>query len=475
MSEAMMSHILIADDERTVVEGLSLVLREHSPKTALTKGEAMACLREYPVDLAICDLFFPEFEDGLSLIREAKSLSPETYIVVLTGHGSIETAVQAIKAGADDYLEKIVPNEELKLKVEGFLKIARERKELGQLKALTEAYIEAGPDSQLIGRSPLIQEVMRKIKKAAGESKASVLLLGETGTGKEVAARMIHALSPRKQNPFLALDCPALPETLFESEIFGYEKGAFTDARQRKLGKVELAASGTLFLDEIGDLPLALQSKLLRFLETNEFYRLGGVRPILVDTRIIAATNQSLDGLIAKGKFREDLYYRLKVFVIEMPPLRQTKEDIPLLIGHFAKRFDPHERKRHLFTERVKQVFMEHSWPGNVRELRNMVECLLMTEDEEDVLRMLQGFSPPLAGEGRVRESQSPPAPSSACCPDPGLPYKEAKVAALERFERDYLRQVLEAESWNITRTAQRIGIAREELHRKIKRLGLRR
>jgi len=468
-----MSHILIADDERTVVEGLTLVLREHSPKKALTKGEAMACFKEQPVDLAICDLFFPELEDGLSLIREAKSLSPETYLVVLTGHGSIETAVQAVKAGADDYLEKTVPNEELKLKVEGFLKIARERRELSQLKALTEAYAEGGPGSQLIGRSLSILEVVQKVKKAAGESKASVLLLGETGTGKEVAARMIHALSPRKQSPFLAVDCPSLPETLFESELFGYEKGAFTDARQRKLGKVELAASGTLFLDEIGDLPLALQPKLLRFLETGEFFRLGGIRPLTLDTRIIAATNQSLERLIEKGKFREDLYYRLKVFVIEMSPLRQRQEDTTLLVEHFAKRFDPHGRKRHLLTERVKQVFMEHVWPGNVRELRNMVECLLLTEDEEDVLRMLKrgGSGPP----GPHADLSGPQQPKQDCGAPVALPYREAKEAALQAFERDYLRQVLEGEKWNITRAAQRVGIAREELHRKIKRLGLKR
>lgn len=457
-----MSKILIADDEKSVVEGLILVLKEYQPETAFNKEQSLKILNEFAIDLLICDLYFPGIEDGLSLIKEVKEVSPDTFIVVLTGYGSIETAVQAIKAGADDYLTKGIPNDELKIKVKGFIKIARERKQLAQLKALTETISETRTGYELVGKTPPMFKLRDKIEKASKENRISVLITGESGSGKEVCARMIHDLSSRKRQPFLAIDCPSIPENLFESELFGYEKGAFTDAKQRKQGKVELANQGTLFLDEIADLPLNLQPKLLRFLETGEFFRLGGTRPIRVDTRIITSTNQNLENLIRNGKFREDLYYRLKVFLIKMPPLRERKEDIPLLVEHFLNIFDPHKKKRHLITEDLLHTIREYSWPGNVRELRNIIECLLMTESEEEIIKMLSHTAAGIH-----------PSAFQAVGQGLSLAYKDARKQALKEFEQRYFTQILQQENWNITHAAKKIGISREELHRKIKRLDI--
>jgi len=478
-----MPKILIADDEQSVLNGLSLVLKDYQILTALSKDEALKILKEYDIDLLLSDLYFPSLDDGLYLIKEAKGISPETYIVVLTGYESIETAVQAIKSGADDYLTKKIPPEELKIKIERFIKIAEEQRQLFRLKELTTSILETKPGVELIGKSPLIQKIKEKIETAAREPKASVLITGETGTGKEICARIIHNLSPRNLYPFLAIDCPSIPENLFESELFGYEKGAFTDAKQRKQGKIELAHKGTLFLDEIGDLPLMLQPKLLRFLETGEFYRLGGTRPVSVDTRIIASTNQNLEGLIREKKFRDDLYYRLKVFLIEMPPLKDRKEDIPLLVEYFMNLYDPQRKKHHLLSQKLLDAFQIYNWPGNVRELKNIIEYLLMTQSENEVMRILNPKTIPSIERGVYH-------PESATLPggfsgskdvgtglvpvrDVGLAYKQARKLALERFEREYFSRVLKEEDWNITRAAKKIGISREELHRKIKHLGI--
>ncbi len=465
-----MSRILIADDEKSIVDGLSLVLKDYQPETALNKVQAKKILNESTIDLLICDLYFPDIEDGLSLIKETKEISPDTFIVVFTGYGSIETAVQAIKAGADDYLTKNISPEELKLKIARFLEFARERRQLDHFRTLTQAISETASKYELIGKSAIMMEIKKKIERAGREGQVSVLLTGETGTGKEVCTRIIHNLSSRRNQPFLAIDCPTIPENLFESELFGYEKGAFTDARQRKIGKIELAHQGTLFLDEIADLPLNLQPKLLRFLETGEFFRLGGTRSIRVDTRIIASTNQNLEELIKAKKFREDLYFRLKVFVIELPPLRERKEDIPLLTEYFLGILDPLGKKRGLFSDRILNSLNQYHWPGNIRELRNIIEYLLITGNEEEIMRILsKNFS-----SGHIRSTTDIQSiPDHLPITIGSLAYKEAKRQALKEFERLYITQILEQENYNITRAAQKMGISREELHRKIKRLGI--
>ncbi len=466
-----MFRILIADDEKSIVDGLSLVLKDYQPEIALNKEQALKILNEYAIDLFLCDLYFPDIEDGLSLIKETKEISPDTFIVVFTGYGSIETAVQAIKSGADDYLTKNISPEELKLKIARFLEFARERRELGHFKTLTQAISETGLKYELIGKSAIIMEIKKKIEKAGREGQVSVLLTGETGTGKEVCARIIHNLSSRRNQPFLAIDCPSIPENLFESELFGYERGAFTDAKQRKIGKIELAHQGTLFLDEIADLPLNLQPKLLRFLETGEFFRLGGTRSIRVDTRIIVSTNQNLEELIKAKKFREDLYFRLKIFVIEMPPLRERKEDIPLLIEYFLGLFDPLGKKRELLSDRILNSLSQYHWSGNIRELRNIIEYLLITENEEEIMRILsKNF-----GSGHIHSTTDikQNVPDHLLATIGSLAYKDAKRQALKEFERLYITQILGQENYNITKAAQKMGISREELHRKIKRLGI--
>lgn len=452
-----MPTILIADDEPAICKAMELILKEYRVESAFNKKEAIKTLRDFSIDLLICDLHFPEIEDGLSLIKATKELSPETFIVVLTGHGSIESAVQAIKEGADDYLVKGISNEELKLKIETYLKLANERLKLGQMRALTQVMSEQKGDIQLIGESPAMLEVRAKVERAGKESRMSVLISGETGTGKEVVARMIHSLGPSAKYPFLPIDCPSIPENLFESELFGYEKGAFTDAKARKLGKIELAGGGTLYLDEIADLPLMLQPKLLRFLETGEFFRLGGTMTIKVDTRVIASTNQNLEELVKSGKFREDLYYRLKVFVITLPPLRERREDIPILVEHFLNIFDPQKKKRHLITEELIDAFTQYHWPGNVRELRNTIESLLVAENREELLKILHISFP------------------QRFHPGFSMSYKAAKQEALKNFEIQYFKTVLQEEDWNITKAAKRVGISREELQRKIKRFGMKR
>ncbi|MCX7995556.1 MAG: sigma-54 dependent transcriptional regulator [candidate division WOR-3 bacterium] len=461
-----MSIILIADDEKVVVDGLALVLKEYQPELATTKDQAIKILKEYTIDLLLCDLFFPNLEDGLSLIKTTKEISPETFIVAFTAHGSIETAVQAVKSGADDFLTKGISTEELKIKIANFLKIAQERKQLEQFKGFTRVLSETSPGFELIGNTPVMQKIKDRIKTAGKEGKVNVLITGETGTGKEVCAKMIHSLSPRNQFPFLPLDCPSIPENLFESELFGYEKGAFTDAKQRKIGKLELAHKGTLFLDEIADLPLNLQPKLLRFLETGEFFRLGGTRPINVDTRIVASTNQDLEELVKAKKFREDLFYRLKVFVIELPPLRERKEDIPILVDFFFKTLDPLGKKFHKISSRLMAALIDYHWPGNIRELRNMIECYLITESENEILKMLTRTK-----SGGQISSASNAGKEFAFVQSTN--YKQARKSIIQKFEKDFILQILQQEDWNITRTAQKIGISREELHRKIKRLGI--
>ncbi|MBN2385368.1 sigma-54-dependent Fis family transcriptional regulator [bacterium] len=442
-----MGKILFVDDDQTMRQAMRLTLMKHDLTIAGGLEEAVTCLQNKDFELLLTDLFMPDLEDGLNLVQQARTRDDDLQIVVITGFGTIETAVQAIKRGADDYLTKDFTPDSLRLKVEHYLQARQNRDRLKKLEAENSVLKQKiFPVRMLLGESGPMREVLRRIELAAQDNESTVLVLGKSGTGKELVARQIHEQGLRSHNTFVAIDCPTFPKELFESELFGHEKGAFTDAKSRKLGRIELAHQGTLYLDEIGDLPLPLQAKLLRFLETSEFYRIGSSKPQRVDVRILASTNQDLHQMVEQGQFRADLYYRLQVIVINTPDLKERKEDIPLLAQSFLDEFNLKKKKDLRFSKDHITRMMLYDWPGNVRELKNAVESFAVLGDL--------------------------PLPQT---PDTILdkPYKEARREALDDFERTYIRMSLFKHERNVTRTAQDIGISREELSRKISRLNL--
>ncbi|GAW92013.1 sigma-54-dependent transcriptional regulator [Calderihabitans maritimus] len=362
--------ILIVDDEETFRD---LLVRRFQRKGFAVVGagsgsEALERLEEEFFDVAIVDLKMPGM-DGLELLEKIKETQPETQVLMLTGHGTIETAIRAMKLGAYDYLTKPCNLEELEILIE---KAVEKRKLLGQNKGLQQALNRNLGFRRIIGESEKIRRLQEMVRKVAA-SPSPVLIEGESGTGKELIAEALHGWSPRAGRPFIVVNCGALPAHLLESELFGHEKGAFTGAVMQKKGLVEAADSGTLFLDEIGELDPQLQVKLLRFLETGEFRRVGDNRLRYVDVRVVAATNRRLEEEIRQGRFREDLYYRLNVFKLVVPPLRERKEDIPLLVDYFITKFAGEERKLRL-DEEAMRALMAYDFPGNVRELAHMVE-----------------------------------------------------------------------------------------------------
>src|SRR6185436_2905949 len=338
--------------------------------------DAERMVGEQRVDLVLTDLRLPG-KDGIALLTALKAARPELPVVLMSGHGSIEEAVKAIQLGAVDFVEKPFGPERLQVTVERALELKALQRENEQLRSL------AGAADEMVGKSRVLEQIRGEIAKVA-KTDAKVLITGESGAGKELIARAIHRQSARARGPFEKLNCAALPKDLVESELFGYEKGAFTGAMQMKRGRLEAADLGTLFLDEVGDMSLDTQAKFLRAIETGEIERLGSTRTIAVDTRIVAATNKDLQAEIAAGRFREDLFYRLNVVPIHLLPLRQRREDIPLLIEHFAAKLSAeHGRPPRRFTPDALQRLSQYSWPGNVRELKNLVErILIMTEGE---------------------------------------------------------------------------------------------
>jgi len=364
--------IIVIDDEETQRQLLAgfLQKQKHDVRQAGSGKEALSLIAEEGAELAITDMRMPEM-DGLALLNEIRQNYPDTAVIVITAYASVESAVKAMQSGAADYLIKPINLEQLSLAIEKIAKVQRLISENLYLRRRLET-IESLPD--MLGRSEAFRKVMADIYLVA-QSDSTVLIRGETGTGKELAARAIHAGSIRKDGPFLAVNCSALPETLLESELFGYEKGAFTGAIRRRIGRFELAAGGTLFLDEIGDLPMPIQVKLLRVLESKTFERLGGNESIRVDIRLIAATNRNLEERISTGMFREDLFYRLNVVPLFLPPLRQRKDDILLLAEHFIKQYSARSgRVIRGLTPAAKDLLMRYHWPGNIRELENTIE-----------------------------------------------------------------------------------------------------
>jgi len=443
-------HILVTDDEAALRKTLSSVLEDEGYRVSVagSRGEARAILESDPPDLVLLDVWLGE-EDGIVFLEEIQKEPDPPAVVVMSGHGTIETAVRALKSGAFDYIEKPFSLDRV-LTVAG--NALRHRALERENRDLRERVAEK---SELVGHSPAMERLRELIARVA-PTEGWVLVSGENGTGKEMVARAIHRASPRASGPFVDVNCAAIPETLIESELFGHERGAFTGALSLRKGKFEQASGGTLFLDEVGDMALATQAKLLRVLQERAVVRVGGSRSLPLDVRVVAASNRNLPEMIAARLFREDLYYRLNVVEVPVPPLRERREDIPELVDHFVRllcRESGHRPKE--FSGKVLARLSDHSWPGNVRELKNLVERLLI---------LVPG---PVVEEGDLRGMLSGDLPESA--PDelrqPELPLREAR----DRFERDYVMEILGRCGGNIARAAARLGVDRTSLHRKIR------
>lgn len=452
--------ILVVDDEQEILVSCFKILRDrgYQVSTCADGTEALACLRKYPFDLLLIDLKMPG-KDGIQILEEAKKIDPEAEVIIFTGYATIESAVAAIKKGAFDYIQKPFTADQLSIAVEKALehrRLIRENKQLRLQVAGTHGF------ENIIGRSPQMQLVIEMARKVA-PTDANILLRGESGTGKELLARAIHASSRRAHGPFVPIDCAALPETLLESELFGYEKGAFTGAHKTKRGLLELAHTGTVFLDEIGELPSSLQAKLLRTLQEREFRRLGGERIISVDIRLISSTNRDLEREVAKGRFREDLYFRLKVVEIELPPLRARVGDIPLLAAHFLEKYRSQYQKpvRGLAPE-VLEVLQAYSWPGNVRELENTIErAVALAEQEMIQLSELPDYI-------TYRSSASLMDASSGTPPLDVIRQKSA-----EAVQKPYLIQLLRRHKGNVSEVAKEAGTNRKMIYRLAKRFSI--
>jgi two-component system nitrogen regulation response regulator NtrX len=459
----MSASILVVDDEEAIVSSLGSILQDEGYEVAVAKSgvEALKIYTVDPPDLMLLDIWMPEM-DGLETLRRVKELVPTAQVMVMSGHGSIETAVKAIKLGAYDYIEKPLSLENVTLRVKHALEQFRLEEENRSLRTKVQRKFE------LVGHSPAMQQ-LRQLIDTAGPTNSRVLVGGENGTGKELVARAIHLQSARADRPFVAVNCAAIPETLIESELFGHEKGSFSGATSMKRGQFEQADGGTLFLDEIGDMSLNTQAKVLRALQEQQFNRVGGTKLLKVDVRVLAASNKDLMKEIEKGTFREDLYYRLNVVPIVVPPLRERREDIPLLIRHFMKL---HAEEQGLRTKEVTPdamaVFQQYEWPGNIRELRNLIERLMIMVpgnviDGAQATMTLQVKAP-----GAV--AAATPAVQTAASPLFTQPFDSLRDAR-NAFEKEYIARKLREHHWNISRTAEDLKIERSHLHRKIKLL----
>ena len=456
----MTPRILVVDDERAIQLALRGVLRREGYDVEVVGSgeEALARLRDSTFDLVLTDLVLGRGPSGMDLLREVKRTLPETVVVMITAHGSEKVAVEAMKLGAEDYIPKPFDNDEIRLVVRRALertRLAREHRIL-----LERVQREFGFDN-LIGTGPAMRGVFETVRKVA-ETDLTVLVRGDSGTGKELVAQALHQHSQRRTRPFIAVNCAAISRELVESELFGHEKGAFTGADARRVGRFEAADGGTIFLDEIGDMAPETQAKVLRVSQERSFERVGGTQPIEVDVRIVAATHRDLEREVEEGRFREDLYYRLRVVEIALPPLRERREDIPLLAERFLKQLAERlGRDRKRLSEEALAGLVRYAWPGNVRELRNAVEQAAVLSSgpaiEEEDLRL-----DPRA------------ATASAGSVDTTLPFREAKQGAVETFERAYLLRALRAHGGNVSRTAEAIGMVRQSLQQKIRELGLR-
>ena len=461
-----MAHVLIVDDEVNIRRVLAAMLRRegYEVTTAGDGEQARAVLQKTPVHVVVTDLVMPRL-GGMELLRKVAADFPDVPVILITAHGSVDSAVAALKAGAFDYITKPFEQDELR-KV-----IAKATRAHDLERQNLHANLGDGDRPPLVGESPGMKAIYEMIAKVA-DSPSTVLITGESGTGKELIAKALHRGSSRRDRPLIKVNCAAIPKDLVESELFGYERGAFTGAVSSKPGRFELADGGTLFLDEIGEVPVEMQVKLLRALQESEFERVGGIKTLRVDVRLIAATNRDLKALIADGRFREDLYYRLAVVPIALPPLRDRREDVPLLVRHFVEKYNQRLGKRVEGVDADAMALLQaYPWPGNIRELENLMERSVLFADG------------PIIKAGALPDSLREAAPSTPVAPvgalgaiaaPSGASMKEIVRQAQAELERELIARALDETGGNVTRAAKRLQISRKSLQVKMKELGLR-
>jgi two-component system nitrogen regulation response regulator NtrX len=448
----MKRSILIVDDEAGIRESLTSILEEEGYRVAAVSSgeECLERLRAERFDLILLDVWLPGM-DGLEVLERLQEQDRAPLVVMISGHGNISTAVRATKMGAFDFIEKPLSLEKTVLVVRHALEHLELEEENRRLRAELERRYHILGDS-------IPMRALRQLIALTAPTSSRVLIYGESGTGKELVARALHAQSPRARMPFVEVNCAALPEELIESELFGHVRGSFTGATETKIGKFQKADGGTLFLDEVGDMSLKTQAKVLRVLEENRFEPVGSTRPVQVDVRIIAATNKRLEEEIARGHFREDLFFRLNVIPVAVPPLRERTEDIPVLAHHFLEEFArAYNRRPREFSPAVLEIFQRYPWPGNVRELKNLVERLVI-----------------VCPESRIEPHHLPPElfrslPRSAAEPGSAATLQQAR----EAYEREFILRRLEEHRWNVSRAAAALGLERSHLYRKMKALGI--
>ena len=451
--------ILVIDDNQDMLSGCQKFLEDagYAVVVAESGEKGLALYEKENPDLVIVDLKMPKI-DGMAVLQSIMARDREAIVIVFTGYGTIEEAVEAIKAGAFDFIQKLFDPDEFLIVIKRALKLRHVRVENSALKQLLDTRFQF---ENIIGNSEAITQVFDLIRKISNAS-ANVLITGESGTGKELVAQCIHANSKRSHKPFVPLNCGGLPEHLVESELFGHTKGAFTDAKQNHAGLIEHAKGGTFFLDEIGELPMPLQVKFLRVLEDHKIRRLGSNEEIEIDIRLICATNQNIKGLIEEGKFREDLFYRINTFEIHLPPLREREGDIQLLAHYFLNHFAETSDKaiQGISTEAM-DVLCDYNWPGNVRELMHVMERAVALSDADAI--QLEDLPENLVG-------QTADTLSSAQI---DLPFQEAKDAVVEKFERTFIHRLLKAHNGNVSRAARQNGMTRHRLQRLISKYAI--
>jgi DNA-binding NtrC family response regulator len=455
-----MARILVVDDERQIRDIVTAVLSAHGHAVIAVESAAQAlqAVTEHHPDLTVCDLMLPDI-NGVELLRQLRERRPQIGCIFMTAYGSIRSAVDAIRAGADEYLTKPFDNDDLLLAIERLIKVRRLTHEVETLRA--ELNTRYG-FTDIIGVCPKMQEVFRLMSRVAGVD-ATVLILGESGTGKELVARGIHRRSRRAAGPFIPVNCGAIPTTLIESAFFGHEKGAFTDARESHAGWFEQANGGTLFLDEVGDLPLDAQTKLLRVLQDSHVTRLSGRKPIRVDVRVLAATNRDLERAIESGQFRQDLYWRLNVLALRLPALRERSQDLPLLIDALLERLDAELGLGiKAITDEARGLLLAHDWPGNVRELENTLRGSMIVCDGPTV--SVKDLPPRIRG-----EHAGAPLMSGSV----RLTLAEAVDRAVERVERSMIHAALSEHNGNRTLSAESLGVNRKTLFNKMRDYGM--